>query len=359
MDRKYQIFISSTYEDLKEERKKVQEAILSMYHIPIGMEMFSASDEEQWEIIKGTISSSDYYVLIVAHRYGSIIDSGSDAGISYTEKEYQYARSKGIPIIAFLIDEKVPVNSDFIDKETNKRRKLKRFNDDIKKGRMVEWWKNADDLAHKLTLALYKQFERNKRPGWTRSNANFLGQSDYFLPEIYTKYGVPKGKTWSVPMYAQEDQDTYHFIGKAKEIVFCARTGKGFLNGHYNLLKEFVGAGGTFTFVTSDQNNLIFDDNGEHEDNRNNSLNFLKTLYSINPSNVHCVKVDKSINLTLLYVKTENEDEFIEVKFVFQTELKKRHPIFRIAKESPFFDNFYSEIKNLSNSENEIKLSDC
>lgn len=358
MDRKYQIFISSTYEDLKEERKKVQEAILSMYHIPIGMEMFSAGDEEQWEIIKETINSSDYYVLIIAHRYGSVIKSGSDAGISYTEKEYRYAKSKGIPIIAFLIDETVSVNPAFISSEISARRKLKRFKDEVKKGRIVEWWENADDLAHKLTLALYKQFDRNKRPGWTRSNAYCSGQSDYFLPEIYTKYCVPEGRTWSVPMYAQEDQDTYHFIGKAKEIVFCARTGKGFLNGHYNLLKEFIGGGGTFTFITSDRNNLIFDDNGEHETNRNNSLQFLKILYAMNPSNVHCKKIDEPINLTLMYVRAENEDEFIEVKFIFQTKTKKRHPIFRLTKESPFFEVFYSEIINLSNSGNEIKLSD-
>ena len=31
MEKKYQVFISSTYEDLKEERKKVQDTILGMY----------------------------------------------------------------------------------------------------------------------------------------------------------------------------------------------------------------------------------------------------------------------------------------------------------------------------------------
>ena len=86
MEKKYQIFISSTYEDLKEERKKVQDTILSMYQFPIGMEMFSAADEEQWEIIRETIDSSDYYVLIIGHRYGSVIEEGEYAGISYTQK---------------------------------------------------------------------------------------------------------------------------------------------------------------------------------------------------------------------------------------------------------------------------------
>ena len=92
MDKKYQIFISSTYEDLISEREKIRDVILSMYQFPIGMEMFSAADEEQWEIIKETIDSSDYYVLIIGKRYGSVIDSGSDQGISYTEKEYRYAK---------------------------------------------------------------------------------------------------------------------------------------------------------------------------------------------------------------------------------------------------------------------------
>ena len=50
MEKKYQIFISSTYKDLIEARSKVRDAILSMMHFPVGMEMFNAADEEQWEI---------------------------------------------------------------------------------------------------------------------------------------------------------------------------------------------------------------------------------------------------------------------------------------------------------------------
>lgn len=102
MEKKYQIFISSTYEDLKEERKKVQDTILSMYQFPIGMEMFSAADEEQWEIIRETIDSSDYYVLIIGHRYGSVIDKGKYAGISYTQKEFRYALKQKNTCIGFF-----------------------------------------------------------------------------------------------------------------------------------------------------------------------------------------------------------------------------------------------------------------
>jgi uncharacterized protein DUF4062 len=56
---KYQVFISSTYEDLKDERDRVIKAILEMSHIPVGMEMFNAADESQWNIIKRRIEESD------------------------------------------------------------------------------------------------------------------------------------------------------------------------------------------------------------------------------------------------------------------------------------------------------------
>ena len=103
MEKKYQIFISSTYKDLDKEREKVRDVILSMYHFPIGMEMFNAADEEQWEIIQETIDSSDYYVLIIGKRYGSTIPDGKpDAGMSYTEKEYRYAVANGIPVLTFI-----------------------------------------------------------------------------------------------------------------------------------------------------------------------------------------------------------------------------------------------------------------
>ena len=52
MEKRYQIFVSSTYADLKQERQKVIQALMEMDCIPSGMELFPAADEEQWEFIK-------------------------------------------------------------------------------------------------------------------------------------------------------------------------------------------------------------------------------------------------------------------------------------------------------------------
>lgn len=170
MEKKYQIFISSTYEDLKDERQKVMDTILEMGHFPIGMEMFSAADEDQWRIIKETIDCTDFYVLIIAHRYGSVIEEGLDKGKSYTQKEFEYAMSRNIPILAFLVDKAVPVLSDKDEKDTAKKNKLKSFVNMVKKDRTVKWWKNSDDLAKQVSVALVNQMRRSNRPGYIRGD---------------------------------------------------------------------------------------------------------------------------------------------------------------------------------------------
>lgn len=184
MEKKYQIFISSTYEDLIEERRKVQDTILSMYQFPIGMEMFSADDKEQWEIIQDTIDSSDYYVLIIGHRYGSVINSGEDAGISYTQKEFRYALKQNIPVLAFLIDDNVAVVPKKVDEDAKSKKKLKEFKEEIKDGRIVEWWTSKEDLALKLMNSLNKMINKGNRPGWVRANGLKLEETQAELVEM-------------------------------------------------------------------------------------------------------------------------------------------------------------------------------
>lgn len=89
MDKRYQVFVSSTYSDLHEERSKVIQTLMEMDCIPAGMELFPAIDQEQFEFIKKVIDDCDYYLLIIGGRYGSLTNDG----ISFTEKEYDYAVS--------------------------------------------------------------------------------------------------------------------------------------------------------------------------------------------------------------------------------------------------------------------------
>lgn len=136
---KFQVFVSSTFEDLKVERDSVVRAILEMGHIPVGMEMFSAADDEQWKIISRHIDQSDYYVVIVAHRYGSTTPDGQ----SYTQKEYEYAIERGVPVLGFLIDPGCEWPVDRVDKEREPLERLDRFKGLVKQ-KPVNFWTSAE-----------------------------------------------------------------------------------------------------------------------------------------------------------------------------------------------------------------------
>lgn len=161
---KYQVFISSTYEDLKTERDEVIKAILEMGHIPVGMEMFSAADEEQWKLIARQIDQSDYYIVIVAYRYGSVIGKKS-----YTEKEYDYAVKQKIPVLGFIIEDSACWPNDRIESDSNKSKSLKEFKEKIKR-KLVGFWSSKEDLGGKVSRSLIKLITTNPRPGWIRTS---------------------------------------------------------------------------------------------------------------------------------------------------------------------------------------------
>ena len=96
---KYQFFVGSTYKDLVDERQVAINAIIETNNIVAGMEFFGAVGENQLEHIKQEIDQTDYYLLIIGGRYGSLTKSG----ISYTEEEYDYAVLNGVRVIALSL----------------------------------------------------------------------------------------------------------------------------------------------------------------------------------------------------------------------------------------------------------------
>lgn len=110
MNKKLQVFVSSTYTDLIEERQAAVQAILDAGHIPAGMELFKAGNESQLKTIYKWIDESDVYMLILGGRYGTV---ESKSGKSYTQLEYEYALSKDIPVFAVVL------NESFLTKKVN------------------------------------------------------------------------------------------------------------------------------------------------------------------------------------------------------------------------------------------------
>ena len=167
MEKKYQVFISSTYEDLKEERKKVQEILLMADCIPAGMEAFVATNDEQFNVIKKAIDLCDYYVLIIGGRYGSVNKS---TGLSYTEMEYDYAVSKEIPVLVFSIDDSVELPEKKNEKDDEKKRKLVDFKSKAMNNRLANIWRNAADLAGQVAISIMRAKSEIERSGWVRGD---------------------------------------------------------------------------------------------------------------------------------------------------------------------------------------------
>lgn len=165
--KRYQVFISSTKEDLIDERKELIYKLLEADFLPAGMELFLSSTDSAWDVIEKTIDISDYYILIIGFRYGTL----TKEGISFTEKEYNYAVKKKIPVLAFIQDRDAEVKASNREKNPNRNKKLEEFIDRVKRERtVVDNWNGKDDLLYKILATLLKETQSDHAPllGWYR-----------------------------------------------------------------------------------------------------------------------------------------------------------------------------------------------
>jgi len=171
MKKKLQVFVSSTYTDLKEERQAAVEAILDAGHIPAGMELFQAGNESQLDTIKKWIDDSDVYMLILGGRYGSIEPK---SGNNYTQIEYEYAIDKRIPIFAVVLTESFlhKKASEIGEKSVFETKNIE-FYEQFKKLVMSKMVKTIDDIKD-VKLAVYGTLisflDQYKLGGWVRYN---------------------------------------------------------------------------------------------------------------------------------------------------------------------------------------------
>ncbi len=166
VNKRFQVFISSTYCDLEDERREVIQALLELDCIPSGMELFPAADDDQWTLIKRVIDDCDYYVVIVGGRYGSV----SASGTSYTEMEYDYAVAQSKPVMAFLHQAPEDISAKKTESSEEGRRRLEVFRNKLK-GRMVKFWGSPLELGSVVSRSLVQQIKVRPTVGWVRGDA--------------------------------------------------------------------------------------------------------------------------------------------------------------------------------------------
>ena len=183
MEKRHQVFISSTFSDLKDERAEIIHALLELDCIPAGMELFPATDGEAWDLIRGVIDDSDYYCLVLAGRYGT-----TDAvGVSFTEKEYEYAISQKKPIMAFLHANIENLPASKIEKSDQGRKKLEDFRAKVEAAHHRKAWSSAAELGGLVSRSLVNMRKSHPAEGWIRGRFAATGAMQIELANLRAK----------------------------------------------------------------------------------------------------------------------------------------------------------------------------
>ena len=163
MSKKYHVFISSTQDDLKVERRELTRVVSELGAIPITMDAFDLCLEEDRRLIQKAIEECDYFLNITAHKAGEAIDK------TFTlEAEYSHAIKAGVPVLALIIGEKARWKDTKKEKNAAAKKALEAFKKKLQ-SRTHDTWINTGDLKQKALALLSREMNLNPRCGWIPS----------------------------------------------------------------------------------------------------------------------------------------------------------------------------------------------
>ncbi|MGK7884371.1 MAG: GUN4 domain-containing protein [Crocosphaera sp.] len=223
--KRLQVFVSSTYIDLIEERQAAVQAILEAKHIPAGMELFTAGDQSQWEVIKHWIDQSDVYLLILGGRYGSI---DKETGKSYTHLEYEYALEREIPLFSCVLrdPDKRAMEKGDINKylERDNPAQYKEFKN-LVTSKLVRFWENSEQIKTSIILTLNEFEKRSNLIGWVRSdkqvNSNLIEQEQEKLNQKIKELEQLLERERNT--YSQQLTETASTINQLQAKIHCTK----------------------------------------------------------------------------------------------------------------------------------------
>lgn len=198
-DKRYQVFVSSTYLDLREARAAVVSALLNLDAIPSGMELFPAADDDAWTLIEDIIADTDYYLLIIGGKYGSV---DPKTGISYTEREFDTAVRLNKPVMAFLHHDPGKLLAAQTEDSDEGREKLSAFRQKVQNSKHVKYWESPEDLAGKVALTWNTFRRRYPATGWIKADQVTSKESLEALAKAQAEIGELKALLETVRIQA-------------------------------------------------------------------------------------------------------------------------------------------------------------
>ena len=156
-------------------------ALLQLEAFPAGMELFPATDDDAWTLIKRVIDASDYYLVVVGGKYGTV-DPATE--LSFTEKEYDYAIKQGKPVLAFLHADLDKIVAGKSEKSEGAQAKLEDFRAKIQSHKHVKFWNGPEDLAGKVALSFASFRQNYPAVGWIRGDQSTSSEALQEINEL-------------------------------------------------------------------------------------------------------------------------------------------------------------------------------
>ncbi len=175
---KKRVYVSSTYVDLVEHRNAVKAALERAQFDVECMEKYPAFDERPQDKCLEDVAQCDYYVLILALRYGFQPPDDNPKNISITRLEYEQAVHKKKPRLVFLLNEDHPwppklADPDWQDSKSN----IGAFRKEVGLARGVRFFTTPDSLAVAVLEALRALEQKTGGGAATPSSASI--RADY------------------------------------------------------------------------------------------------------------------------------------------------------------------------------------
>jgi len=221
------VFICSTFADLTEEREAVLDAVRKLQLQHDSMEFFGARPGLPIETCLAEVRRSHILVVIVGHRYGSLV---SDLGISFSEAEYEEGFRLGKPCLVYMLDENVPVLLKHVERDQERMRKLERWKSLLQERHTVATFKDGHDLAVRVAADLGRTVATVNESEEARSSPSGFRLSD--IEEILSEgeaLGVSRERVLSLlrqtlrtATVAQDDRKPRVFLSHShadKELV--------------------------------------------------------------------------------------------------------------------------------------------
>jgi hypothetical protein len=166
------IFVSSTFEDLRDHRAAAVRVLRQLGHEVLAMEdMVAAADTPLAKVLE-MVDRAEAYVGIFAWRYGYVPQPGpalppgpvvprvTPGDTSITHCEYLRARQNGLPVLAFLLDERAPWPPAMIDGHQRgigapvDASRIRDLRSQLQQERIVAWFTTPADLEARVAAGI-------------------------------------------------------------------------------------------------------------------------------------------------------------------------------------------------------------